>query len=329
VFISQELGLPKTVRTLVHEIHHMLYPSLISMQEAEHADDLLQSDEERIKYLKGLCDQYVTGDMWVQLQVIQALNRPEFEVNGLSFMALLDNGISMQTFVGAVNEAYHYLQMESPTYSRIGTYSGPLDRVREFIPRMAELRYGEHVDHPEIIQFIAPGLTEIYQNIYLPHIDRRLAQLREKVPSRIEALLETMPEDALYDHIFVNPQFMRPWTEDIGEIKVTHPAGDTHSLAHEFTDVLQSADLSRVEDRLPEAPVVAGTAETAEEVFMAALQPVEATAPITSVPVAPPAPSVIPVEMKKSAPGNSIVALTIRNDGQLSPHSQQLASSLV
>ncbi len=194
VYLSQDLGLPKNTGTLVHELHHLFYPrGYISPQEAMHGDTLLESDEQRILKLKELVETFQTGTPQQQASAIATLDSPAMAAHGLRFSNILES-VSMETFIGAVNEAYHFLQMESPSYGSIPTYHDPFSRFNEIIPRYAEKRYVVHRDHPEILDFIAPGITEMYQDIYLPHLQRRLDHIRQTRPSRMDGVSpQTIP----------------------------------------------------------------------------------------------------------------------------------------
>jgi hypothetical protein len=261
IFISQELGLPKNTRTLVHEMNHMMYPELITPESAVKADELLIRDQQRIKYLKSLVDQYSTGDAEIQQKALEWLNKPEFRVNGQSFSEMVTDG-SMLTFIGAVNEAYHYLQMESPTYNRIGTYSEPLDRFREMLPRYAELRYVGHSDNPNMLKFIVPGITEIYDDLYLPHLEQRLQHLRATQPSKVDALMASIDPSEIYTKQFQNPEHSEGWTEWFGGVEVRHPkpkydGKDANKLndasAQDYFNEIVASDLSHLSARASSA----------------------------------------------------------------------------
>ncbi len=315
VFTSQELGLPKSTRTLVHEINHMFYPDMIGMSWASHADDLLMRDQERIKYLKNLVDQYVKGDEDIKSKVLEGLNLPEFQVDGKSFFDMTDN-TSMLTFIGAVNEAYHYLQMESPTYNRIGTYSNPLDRFREVIPRYAEMRYVAHIDHPDLMKFIVPGITDIYENMYLPHLEERLEQIRQTRPLKSEALMSSVDPASLYEHKFVEPRFSQEWTEEvIGGVHIRHRAGDNRSVMSDFADVVTSptVDKAVIMDALDARPASTAHAGTAPEMGGSILQP------LLQAPSAAALSANNIVNYKKAgvSPTVNIDAFSISTDGQI------------
>ncbi len=194
IYLSQDLGTPRNNRTLVHELHHLMYPSqFMSMEDGQRGDALLASDEARLIELKALADEYVTGTAEQKAHVMAMFDSPRYASGGQSVSEMLrSEDTSVQTFIGAINEAFQFLQMESPTYDRIQSYEEPLDRFREVIPRYAEMRYVEHVDHKGMMDFIVPGITEIYQDIYLPHLQRRLEHIQETRPSKVAATWEDM-----------------------------------------------------------------------------------------------------------------------------------------
>ncbi|TAE82625.1 MAG: hypothetical protein EAY76_02695 [Alphaproteobacteria bacterium] len=236
IYISQDLGLPDTTRTIVHELHHLFYPqtAFISEDQALYADELVAKDQQRLRTLKSLANFYEAGDEATKKAVMEAF--ASISLPNMPLDEALRN-VSMTTFLGAINEAYHFLQMESPTYNRISTYNSPLDRYRELIPRYSEMRFVEHADHKEMLAYIVPGITEIYKDIYIPHLEARLDYLNQHRPSIVSVEQQRTKDNPDYGIPApandIKP-FLRQWHEQKDGIIVTHPIGDTRSVGNGF-----------------------------------------------------------------------------------------------
>ncbi len=237
IFISGDLGLPRTNRTIVHEMHHMLFPENISPNEAIYADNLLNRDEVRLNIFKELAKKYsiaqVAGDVAAQQEVLNAFDSPQYAINGVRFSEMLD-GVPIPVFLGAVNEAFQYLQIESPSYNRIGAYQDSDARWREIPARFAEIKFVEYVDRPQIIDFIVPNITKMYDEIYMPHLQRRLDYIYANQPSKADAVINA--NIANLENNFNLPDATKldiaPWNEKIDEnITVLHPAGDVRPVS--------------------------------------------------------------------------------------------------
>jgi hypothetical protein len=237
IFISGDLGLDRTNRTIVHEIHHMLFPSHITPEVAVQADILLSRDEVRLHILKELADEYskalVAGDIVKQNEVMQTLNSKEYAVGGKTMGEMISD-VPIPVFLSAVNEAYQYLQIESPAYNRIGAYQDPLDRWREIIPRYAEMRFVQHLDKPELLDFIAPNLTEMYDKIYTTHLQDRLSFVKERQEIKADGIINQNINN-LENSFGINllERNNQPWNEQLfdGEVIIRHPAGDNNPVS--------------------------------------------------------------------------------------------------
>jgi hypothetical protein len=238
IFISGNLGLPRTLSTIVHEMHHQLFPNNITPEEAIQSDILLNRDQVRINIFMDRIKDYqiavARGDETRIAEIMQALDSPEYAVGGKTFSEILA-GVDMDVFAQAVTEASHEIQLESPTFNRISTYQDPLYRYLEVIPRYADMRFVKYRENPQIMEFIAPNTTESYNNIYLPHLQRRLDELHSQHPSRADSLIYSLQNgsgasDTLYNS---NPANLQPWEETLfgGDVQVTHPAGDSEPVS--------------------------------------------------------------------------------------------------
>lgn len=176
IFISGKHDAEEGLRVLVHEAHHLMLPNLYSAQEVQLVDSLASHDMLRLKALKEQMDQWMAGDDQTKAQVVATLNRPEFAVEGKPFSQMIGQA-EMLTFYTQVQHAYQRLQIDSEFYHRSG-YNSPESRFQEINSRYAELRYVRDRETPEMLQFMVPGLTVAYEDIYLPHIHNQLQDLR-------------------------------------------------------------------------------------------------------------------------------------------------------
>ena len=188
IFISGKEDAEQSVRVLVHEAHHLLFPATFTKQEIQAVDELADHDKHRLKALKELMDQWMAGDDRTKAQVVNVLNRPEFAVEGQNFGEMI-GGKEMLTFYHQVQHAYDRLQIDSEFYHRSG-YSDPESRFQEVNSRYSELRYVRLREDPNMLKFIVPGQTAIYDHIYMPHVEAQLEGLRDRqtVKDQVEAV---------------------------------------------------------------------------------------------------------------------------------------------
>lgn len=178
VFISGKQDAEESVRVLVHEAHHLIIPNQFTPQEVQLVDGLATHDMLRLKALKELMDQWMAGDDTAKAQVVATLNRPEFNVAGKNFSQSIGQA-EMLTFCTQVEHAYQRLQIDSEFYHKSG-YDSPESRFQEVNSRYAELRYVRQRETPEMLQFIVPGITAAYEQVYLPHLRAQLQDLRQR-----------------------------------------------------------------------------------------------------------------------------------------------------
>lgn len=178
IFISGKHDAEEGVRVLVHEAHHLLIPGQFRPQEVAMLDGLAAHDMLRLKALKELMDTWMAGDDVTKAQVVETLNRPEFSVGDKSFSQSIGQA-EMLTFYHQVQHAHDRLQVDSEFYHKSG-YDSPESRFQEINSRYAELRYVRDREHPDMLAFMAPGLTVAYEQIYLPHVNEQLQELRAR-----------------------------------------------------------------------------------------------------------------------------------------------------
>ncbi len=176
IFVAAKHDAEEFSRVVVHEAHHLLLPNRFTKQEIETVDALSKAEAQRLGVLKSLMDTWKTGDEATRQRITTQLNTPEFSVNGKTLTQSLQ-GASMETFFNMVQHAHERLQIGSETYYT-GGYHSSESRFQEINSRYAELRYVRLKDNPEMLQFIVPNTTAIYEQIYMPHVREELQSLR-------------------------------------------------------------------------------------------------------------------------------------------------------
>jgi hypothetical protein len=168
-------------RTLVHEIAHNLWPEQFSAAEIKEIDALAASDQQRFTRFQKLMnehyteferlfDAYKAGNTQEKLAITAVANE-EFAAYGFDAEGLFPYLRTANDFRTAVSHAFETLSIEGDRYNRSG-YNSPEERFREVISRFAELSQVEYRGEPQFLQFLAPGLNQIFEAHYLPHLAR-------------------------------------------------------------------------------------------------------------------------------------------------------------
>lgn len=197
VYFSGHGDLKGSMRTLVHEIAHNLWPQQFSASDVAQIDALAASDHLHIATLKQVVDQdfpqfealfnaYRNGDAAQKTAVIQAANQ-RYAAFGLQADALFPYLKDAHEFQFAVAHASDVLSVEGARYDMSG-YHAPDVRFREVISRFAELKQVEYRGNPQLLQAIAPGLNQVWEQHYLPHLERMYqAVATPQPPAQAEA----------------------------------------------------------------------------------------------------------------------------------------------
>lgn len=183
IYFSGHGDLKKSYRTLCHEIAHNLWPNQFSKQEADSIDTLLNSDAERFarwqtvmgdpahfaKFEKFL-NAYKAGNDAEKAAVMAETNQ-WLAHHGVSVDELFPYLTEARDFQFMVKHALNALTVEGDLYNRSG-YDSPQERCREIISRFAELKQVEYRGQPQLLHFLAPGLDQIWEAHYIPHLNR-------------------------------------------------------------------------------------------------------------------------------------------------------------
>lgn len=181
IFYGGHGTLEGAVGTLAHEVAHNFWPSYFTKEDTQRIDQLAASDQDRFANLQKLMDErfdsfenllraYQAGDAREKQAVIGAAN-DQFKEYGITVDDLFPYLIDGKSFRFMVWQANDVLQVEGGRYNKSG-YDTPQERFREVISRFAELRQVSHRDQPAVLRILAPGLTEIWENHYIPHLER-------------------------------------------------------------------------------------------------------------------------------------------------------------
>lgn len=176
IFVSGGFGPEKSQDTLVHEFTHTLYPNYLTETDIARVDALTLSDRQRLQALREIVNKWEISTSPEEKAALEQQVESGFAVGGKPW-SQMRGAATMQSLYTLVNEAWNNLTSESSKLTLSG-YSEPESRMAEINSRYAGMRFVGHNNEPDLLRFVVPGLTEAYDQIYLPHIERALADLR-------------------------------------------------------------------------------------------------------------------------------------------------------
>lgn len=186
IYYSGHGSREKSVGTLAHEVAHNFWPSYFSTEEVAQIDALANKDADRFSRLQRLMDKdfdafekllgaYHAGNAQEKQAVLATANE-QLGQYGLKFDDLFPFLVDAKSFRLLVWDAGDVLHVEGGRYNRSG-YDTPQERFREVISRYAEMRQVSHRDQPAVLEFVAPALTQIWNEHYIPHLERVYADV--------------------------------------------------------------------------------------------------------------------------------------------------------
>lgn len=190
VFLAQKESNQSFARLVAHEVHHLFFPQRFGKDEITQVDTLANAHFARITDLKLLCDAYKIGTP-KQREAIEWKINTDYAVDGVGLKQAL-GGRTMEQFCDLVLDAYENTNIHSNFFSKTSYNSAP-EKFYEMISRYAELRCVELEDNPKLLNFIAPELTQIYDQHYLPHVQAQLNELKGRAPQADASL--RLPRD--------------------------------------------------------------------------------------------------------------------------------------
>ena len=248
IYFSGKGDLKGSMRTLVHEVTHNLWPDYFTAEEVKAIDTLAASDRDHIRALstlmnahfqefEALVKAYEAGNDREKAAVLATMN----EQFGMKFDAVLPHLKDPYEFLWTVKHADDRLHVEGDTYAKSG-YGTPQERFREVLSRFSELKLVELRDSTPLLNFIAPGLNQIFDQYYIPHLDRVRQAIHQQTPA--QGGIAPVP-----------PQLVAERHEEPPKVKVKSPS-DTVPTAAAADRVLYGED---GRDSLPNPKVSART----------------------------------------------------------------------
>ncbi len=201
VYFSGKGDLEGSMRTLVHELAHNLWPEQFTPQQTAQIDMFAASDQQRFAMLNHLLlDPQLFGQFATLVNAYKAGNPQEkaavvaaadqlFAPLHLQVGALLPHLSDPYQLRHLVNYANDVLQVEGDRYNKSG-YESPQERFREVISRFAELKQVRLRGEPELLNFIAPGLNRVWEQYYIPHLETMYQHVlvNNDVPQRVRSV---------------------------------------------------------------------------------------------------------------------------------------------
>lgn len=188
IYFSGRGDLKGSLRTRVHEIAHNLWPTLFSADDVTKIDSLAQSDAahfakwqtvvgepEHYAKFEALFNEYKAASDAQKPEIIAKTNQ-WLAHHGVNVDGLFPYMRDARDFQCMVRYAYDTLTVVGSRYPSSG-YHSTNAIFREVISRFAELKQVEYKSEPQLLHFLAPGLDQIWETQYIPHLARLNAQL--------------------------------------------------------------------------------------------------------------------------------------------------------
>lgn len=182
IYFSGRGDLKNSMRTLVHEVAHNLWPEQFTPDEVKKIDALAAGDRQRFAALNRIMeDKFPEFEKF--LKAYQAGNDAEKAAIAqttksyfASYGVNIDEGIlphlrDANDFRFLVSHAIDTLSVEGARHARSG-YNSPQESFREVLSRFAELKQVELRSEPQLLHFLAPGLDQIWETYYIQHLKR-------------------------------------------------------------------------------------------------------------------------------------------------------------
>jgi hypothetical protein len=214
IYFAGGKGLEKAHGTLVHEIAHNVFPARFSKEQVAAMEGLIAKGDAHISKLhhfltnttkeagltpleqqQKLHDAYMVGDDKEKAAVAAEANKLLAPV-GITFEALkpyLHKPETLERLTTSVARAHMDLRIEGSRYLHGGSYDNPAARVREMISRFAELKQVVLRDTPEMLNFIAPHMNELFEQHYIPHLREVNAAIKHQHTAPAAPLIAPPP----------------------------------------------------------------------------------------------------------------------------------------
>ena len=212
IYFSGRGDLKGSMRTFVHEVAHNLWPEQFTPEQVKTIDALALSDAARFASLQSVMgnpeqfatfekffNAYKAGNAQEKAAVMASANE-WLAPQGITVDGLFPYLRSARDFQFMVQHAYDTLSVEGSRYAKSGYHSSN-ERFREVISRFAELKQVEYAGEPQLLHYLAPGLDQIWETQYIPHLQRVYQSLSvpaqpTAVASKEEVAAQTLPTPA-------------------------------------------------------------------------------------------------------------------------------------
>jgi len=238
IFFSGKGDLKGSMRTLVHEVTHNLWPDYLTGEEVHAIDTLAASDRDRFRNLSRLVDEkfdqfatfvkaYHAGTDQEKKAVLATMNEQFAPYGNITFDALLPTLKDPYELMFMVKHANDRLHVEGEMYNKSG-YDTPQERFREVLSRFAEIKLVELRDNQPLLNFIAPGLNKVFDNYYIPHLERVRAEIHAQ-PHSVPPTSMIAPQVAANENL--------PDVRDEPKVKNQPAAADAACESNEASSV--------------------------------------------------------------------------------------------
>lgn len=226
IFVSARQSTQEFRENLIHESHHMFFPKRFSVEQRASIDGLLNEGTAHLQKMKGLLDQWFEADPTARDTIKGQIDTMFCKPRGLALDQVLGS-VSMITLRDAVHDAIDNLDPHSP-YLTKASYQTPELRVAEIISRYAEMKYVRRKDCPAVLDLIAPHMTKIYQDFYLPHIREQLTDMKAKqaqMPDYLQhlGLPPVLPGTAVAPPVLPAPDISKSMTHQTSHLSQETP----------------------------------------------------------------------------------------------------------
>ncbi len=181
IYFAGRGDLESSQRTLVHEVAHNLWPEQFTAADTQQIDALATADQQRFTHFQQMMEThyaefeklfnaYKAGTPQQRLAITDVTNE-RFAAYGFQAEGLFPYLREANDFRTAVRHAFDTLSIEGARYNHSG-YDTPQERFREVISRFAELKQVKYRGEPEFLNFLSPGLNQVWEQHYIPHLGR-------------------------------------------------------------------------------------------------------------------------------------------------------------
>jgi hypothetical protein len=271
IYVSGKGDLKASMRTFVHEITHNLWPDYFTTDEVKAIDSHARGDRDRIRSLAKLVDErfndfatfvkaYHAGSDTEKKAVLATMNE-QFASYGVTFDSLLPTLRDPYELMWMVKHANDRLHVEGEMYNKSG-YESPQERFREVLSRFAELKLVELRDNQPLLKFIAPGLNAIFDDYYIPHLERVRAEIHAQ-PTTNVPVIQIAPQVAVNDN---------KEAEDQPKVRNDVGATEEPKVRNDVDNKSASEQACSTHDATPDKSVLSSSVQRATMPAMQALQ---------------------------------------------------------